>query len=235
MILDLSLIGIQIDFVILGIMLSDFFGMPLDALLCTIMFVLACGCLLIGYPVAFTLPGISLMFAGLGFAMGIFDFSFLGGVPQRIYGTMTNVVMMAVPLFVFMGVMLERSQIAEDLLASALDIAVPETTIDTSIGRFLQANDVTVVSSDGKKFLTGRNGKSIHYLNDGAAIIWQLLDEPTSISEAIEMLCAIYPDQPAEQIRTDVEATFREFALNNLLQKPEQICQPAAFEANLCQ
>lgn len=126
-------------------------------------------------------------------------------------------------------------QIAEDLLASALDIAVPETTIDTSIGRFLQANDVTVVSSDGKKFLTGRNGKSIHYLNDGAAIIWQLLDEPTSISEAIEMLCTIYPDQPAEQIRTDVEATFREFALNKLLQKPEQICQPAAFEANLCQ
>jgi tripartite ATP-independent transporter DctM subunit len=118
MILDLSLIGIQIDFVILGIMLSEFFNMPLDALLCTVMFVLACGSLLLGYPVAFTLPGISLMFAGLGFAMGIFDFSIIGGVPQRIYGTMTNVVMMAVPLFVFMGVMLERSQIAEDLLDS---------------------------------------------------------------------------------------------------------------------
>lgn len=118
MILDLSLFGFQIDFVIFGIMISEFFGMPLDALLCTVMFVLACGALLIGYPVAFTLPGVSLMFAGLGFAMGIFDFSFLGGVPQRIYGTMTNVVMMAVPLFVFMGVMLERSQIAEDLLDS---------------------------------------------------------------------------------------------------------------------
>lgn len=118
MILDLSWFGFQIDFVIFGIMISEFAGMPLDALLCTIMFVVACGCLLIGYPVAFTLPGISLMFAGLGFAMGIFDFSFLGGVPQRIYGTMTNVVMMAVPLFVFMGVMLERSQIAEDLLDS---------------------------------------------------------------------------------------------------------------------
>ena len=118
MILDLSLIGIQIDFVILGIMLSELFGMPLDALLCTVMFIMACGSLLLGYPVAFTLPGISLMFAGLGFAMGIFDFSIIGGVPQRIYGTMTNVVMMAVPLFVFMGVMLERSQIAEDLLDS---------------------------------------------------------------------------------------------------------------------
>ena len=58
------------------------------------------------------------MFAGLGYAFGIFDFSIIGGISSRIYGTMTNVVMMAVPLFVFMGVMLERSQIAEDLLES---------------------------------------------------------------------------------------------------------------------
>jgi len=118
MILDLSLIGFQIDFVLVGIWLSEFFGMPLDVLLCSVMFVLACASLLIGYPVAFTLPGISVIFAGLGYAMGIFDMSIIGGVPQRIYGTMTNVVMMAVPLFVFMGVMLERSQIAEDLLES---------------------------------------------------------------------------------------------------------------------
>lgn len=118
MILDLSWIGIQIDFVIVGIMISEFLNMPLDMLLCTIMFVLGCAALLIGYPVAFTLPGISVIFAGLGFAMGIFDFSIIGGIPQRIYGTMTNVVMMAIPLFVFMGVMLERSQIAEDLLES---------------------------------------------------------------------------------------------------------------------
>lgn len=118
MILDLSLFGIQIDFVVFGIMLSEFFGMPLDVLLCSVMFILACASLLIGYPVAFTLPGISVLFAGLGYAMGIFDMSIIGGVPQRIYGTMTNVVMMAVPLFVFMGVMLERSRIAEDLLES---------------------------------------------------------------------------------------------------------------------
>ncbi len=118
MILDIPLIGIHIDFVLVGIWLSELFRMPLDLLLCSVMFVLACACLLIGYPVAFTLPGISVIFAGIGFAMGIFDMSIIGGVPQRIYGTMTNVVMMAVPLFVFMGVMLERSQIAEDLLES---------------------------------------------------------------------------------------------------------------------
>ena len=118
MILDIPLIGIHVDFVLVGIWLSEFFGMPLDLLLCSVMFALACGCLLVGYPVAFTLPGISVVFAGLGYAMGIFDMSIIGGVPQRIYGTMTNVVMMAVPLFVFMGVMLERSRIAEDLLES---------------------------------------------------------------------------------------------------------------------
>ena len=116
MILDLLLF--QIDFVVFGIWLSEFFGMPLDLLLCSVMFVLACASLLIGYPVAFTLPGISVIFAGIGFATGIFDMPIIGGVPQRIYGTMTNVVMMAVPLFVFMGVMLERSRIAEDLLES---------------------------------------------------------------------------------------------------------------------
>jgi len=92
--------------------------MELNALLCTIMFVVGCGSLLLGYPVAFTLPGVSLVFAGIGYALGVFDFAFIGLIPQRIFGTMTNVVMMAVPLFVFMGVMLERSQIAEDLLES---------------------------------------------------------------------------------------------------------------------
>ncbi|MDG1708862.1 MAG: hypothetical protein P8H03_08870, partial [Emcibacteraceae bacterium] len=83
MILDLSLIGLQIDFVLFGIWLSELFGMPLDVLLCSVMFVLACGSLLLGYPVAFTLPGISLIFAGIGYSMGIFDMSILGGVPQR--------------------------------------------------------------------------------------------------------------------------------------------------------
>ena len=118
MILDLSFVGLQFDLVVLGIWLSEMFRMPLDLLLCSAMFILACGSLLLGYPVAFTLPGVSVIFAGLGYAMGIFDFSIVGGVPQRIYGTMTNVVMMAVPLFVFMGVMLERSRIAEELLES---------------------------------------------------------------------------------------------------------------------
>jgi len=85
-------------------------------LLCVIMFAVACGLLLLGFPVAFTLAGSGAAFAFLGYFLGVFDLSFLTAFPQRIFSTMTNEVLVAVPLFVFMGVMLERSRIAEDLL-----------------------------------------------------------------------------------------------------------------------
>ena len=82
------------------------------------MFAVACGLLLAGFPVAFTLAGTALIFAILGASLGVFDLRFLGAFPQRIFGTMTNETLIAVPLFVFMGVMLERSRVAEELLES---------------------------------------------------------------------------------------------------------------------
>jgi tripartite ATP-independent transporter DctM subunit len=82
-----------------------------------ILLVLAiCVALFAGYPVAFTLGGLSLVFAAAGSLLGVFGFGFLGALPQRIFGVMTNEVLLAIPLFIFMGVMLERSRIAEDLL-----------------------------------------------------------------------------------------------------------------------
>jgi tripartite ATP-independent transporter DctM subunit len=75
-----------------------------------------CALLLVGYPVAFTLAGISLGFAALGAGLGVMDFALLGALPARIYGIMTNDVLLAIPLFIFMGVMLERSRVAEELL-----------------------------------------------------------------------------------------------------------------------
>jgi tripartite ATP-independent transporter DctM subunit len=75
-----------------------------------------CGFLLAGYPVAFTLAGSALFFAVLGNLFGVFDFALLGALVPQIFGRMTNPVLIAVPLFVFMGVMLERSKVAEDLL-----------------------------------------------------------------------------------------------------------------------
>ncbi len=72
--------------------------------------------LLSGYPVAFTLAGTALVFAGIGSYLDVFDSAFLEALPNRLYGIMMNQVLLAVPLFVFMGVMLERSRIAENLL-----------------------------------------------------------------------------------------------------------------------
>jgi tripartite ATP-independent transporter DctM subunit len=81
-----------------------------------LMFVALCGLILLGFPVAFTLAGTALIFAGVGWSLGVFDASFFGFFPNRIFGVMTNEVLIAVPLFVFMGVMLERSKVAEELL-----------------------------------------------------------------------------------------------------------------------
>ena len=72
--------------------------------------------LLAGYPVAFTLAGTALAFTFIGEATGTFDPAFLQALPNRLYGIITNQILIAVPLFVFMGVMLERSRIAENLL-----------------------------------------------------------------------------------------------------------------------
>jgi len=72
--------------------------------------------LLAGYPVAFSLAGTALGFAFAGQWLGVFDFAFLQALPNRLFGIMTNQTLVAVPLFVFMGVMLERSHVAENLL-----------------------------------------------------------------------------------------------------------------------
>jgi tripartite ATP-independent transporter DctM subunit len=74
--------------------------------------------LMAGFPVAFTLAGVALIFAGLGMILGTFDPVFLEAFPNRIYGIMTNETLIAVPVFVFMGVMLERSKLADQLLQS---------------------------------------------------------------------------------------------------------------------
>ncbi len=84
--------------------------------LALLLFALVIITLLFGYPVAFTLGGVSLLFALFGVVVGFFDMSFLEAMPSRILGIMTNETLVAVPLFVFMGVMLERSGIAERLL-----------------------------------------------------------------------------------------------------------------------
>ncbi|GGE88839.1 TRAP transporter large permease subunit [Stappia taiwanensis] len=90
-------------------------SLPLDLL----MFAALIGAILIGYPVSFTLAGVATLFALAGWATGQFDPGLLGALGQRVFGLMTNQVLTAIPLFVFMGIVLEKSRIAEDLLETA--------------------------------------------------------------------------------------------------------------------
>ncbi len=90
--------------------------MELSTVLNLAMFSTALTLLLSGFPVAFTLAGTALLFAGLGIYLDVFDLALLGAFPQRIFGTMTNEILISVPLFIFMGVMLQRSKVAEELL-----------------------------------------------------------------------------------------------------------------------
>jgi tripartite ATP-independent transporter DctM subunit len=90
--------------------------MMLPEVLAVLMVVAVCGFLFFGYPVALTLGGVSLAFAAIGHLAGAMNFGFIGALPQRVFGVMTNEVLLAIPLFIFMGVMLERSRIAEELL-----------------------------------------------------------------------------------------------------------------------
>lgn len=90
--------------------------MSFPELLAVLMVAAVVVALMVGYPVALTLAGVSLGFAVFGHVVGAMNFAILGALPQRIFGVMTNDVLLAIPMFIFMGVMLERSRIAEDLL-----------------------------------------------------------------------------------------------------------------------
>ena len=82
------------------------------------MFLVVCLLLMLGYPVAFTLAGTALAFAAGGILGGVFDPSFLTALPGRIFGTVGNTTLIAVPLFILMGVILEKSRVAEELLGT---------------------------------------------------------------------------------------------------------------------
>ena len=87
-----------------------------------LMFLTACLVLMAGYPVALSLAGTALLFALGGAATGHFDMAFIQALPNRLFGTIENTTLIAVPLFIFMGVMLEKSRLSEDLLESMADL-----------------------------------------------------------------------------------------------------------------
>lgn len=103
--------------------------------LALVLFAVVCLVLLLGYPVALTLAGVSLLFALVGVFFDVFDATYLISTPNRLFGIVNNTTLIAVPLFVFMGVVLEKSKIAEDLLV----------TMSALLGRFKSGLGVSVV------------------------------------------------------------------------------------------
>jgi tripartite ATP-independent transporter DctM subunit len=99
------------------------------------MFFVTLGLIFTGYPVAFVLGGSALMFALIGHFVGVFDLFFLFAMPERTFGTMSNYTLLAVPFFIFMGTVLEKSKLAEQLLE----------TIGALFGRFRGGLAVGVV------------------------------------------------------------------------------------------
>ena len=85
-------------------------------LLGPLMFLVALILIFSGYPVAFSLGGTALLFAAIGIVTGYLDWSLMNAMPERIFGVMSNYVLLAIPFFIFMGTMLEKSKLAEDLL-----------------------------------------------------------------------------------------------------------------------
>lgn len=77
--------------------------------------------ILAGYPVAFTLAGVSLLFAALCTVLGVFDVNILHALPNRLYSILTNSTLIAIPMFVFMGVTLQKTKLAEELLLASAD------------------------------------------------------------------------------------------------------------------
>ncbi|MFT4731415.1 MAG: tripartite ATP-independent transporter DctM subunit [Gammaproteobacteria bacterium] len=104
-------------------------------ILSLVLFLVVCLFLLSGYPVALTLAGTSLVFAGIGIFFDVFDGNYLLATPSRLFGIVNNQTLIAVPLFVFMGVVLERSKIAEELLVAMSGL----------LGRFKTGLGVSVV------------------------------------------------------------------------------------------
>ena len=90
----------------------------MESLLAPLMFIGVFAMIFLGYPVAFALGGTSLIFAFIGISMGLFDWGLMYALPQRIFGVMSNLVLVAIPFFIFMGVVLEKSRLAEDLLTT---------------------------------------------------------------------------------------------------------------------
>ena len=143
------------------------------------MFFVTCIVLLAGYPVALSLAGTALVFAGLGMLLGHFDSAYLQALPNRLFGIMSNNTLIAVPLFVMMGVMLEKTRLSQDLLESMADLM---TGIRSGLGLSVVLVGALLAAS------TGIVGATV--VTMGLLSLPTLLKRGYSPSQATGMICA---------------------------------------------
>ena len=144
-----------------------------------LMFFVTCIVLLAGYPVALSLAGTALVFAGLGMLLGHFDSAYLLALPNRLFGIMGNNTLIAVPLFVMMGVMLEKTRLSEDLLESMADLMVG---VRSGLGLSVVLVGALLAAS------TGIVGATV--VTMGLLSLPTLLKRGYSHSQATGMICA---------------------------------------------
>jgi tripartite ATP-independent transporter DctM subunit len=144
-----------------------------------LMFLSTCVVLLAGYPVALSLAGTALIFAGLGIFFGHFDSAYLQALPNRLFGIMSNNTLIAVPLFVMMGVMLEKTRLSQDLLESMADLM---TGIRSGLGLSVVLVGALLAAS------TGIVGATV--VTMGLLSLPTLLKRGYSPSQATGMICA---------------------------------------------
>ena len=144
-----------------------------------LMFVATCIVLLAGYPVALSLAGTALIFASLGILFDQFDSAYLQALPNRLFGIMGNNTLVAVPLFVMMGVMLEKTRLSEDLLESMADLM---TGIRSGLGLSVVLVGALLAAS------TGIVGATV--VTMGLLSLPTLLKRGYSPSQATGMICA---------------------------------------------
>lgn len=144
-----------------------------------LMFLATCVVLLAGYPVALSLAGTALIFAGLGILFGHFDSAYLQALPNRLFGIMSNNTLIAVPLFVMMGVMLEKTRLSQDLLESMADLM---TGIRSGLGLSVVLVGALLAAS------TGIVGATV--VTMGLLSLPTLLKRGYSPSQATGMICA---------------------------------------------
>ena len=152
--------------------------------------------LMAGFPVTFTLLGTALTFGMIGFGWDFFNL-----LPLRIWGRMTNVTLAAVPLFVFMGVMLERSGLAEELLVKEVDAAGIDQVETTELDSVLPDTDVLYVTRIQKERFA--DPSEYDMVKDSYVIT------PQTMTGAKQRMALMHPLPRVGEITTDVDADPR--------------------------